>query len=824
MNGTVTLNETGFGTAALLTDNPIGSAPSPGDVLPIQVQLVGLVALGVCALAFVTQLSLFVARLVRATSIFNYVAFCHDSKDILIVDCTHPHAKTLSHHKNVRNPKGLRAADTSTGLVLNAIKAGPWSAGQPYEWCQLPRVSTNHFDVDSFLSVWCYINRPLALQHEAVLRHMARIGDFREAFLSPELVSRHGSEDGIVNIRDAFTALKLVCWLNSVERNRFSAPYEAKDCDAKFAFFLPRFAAVLANPESVWQEWQDEYKEVVSGFDVLTGEPPSVERHKSVGLAVLRAPEPSLHYYALFSHTVGYDTVLTMYDNHRYEVESKYTQFVTTHSRPVWPRIDMAPLARVLNRMDAGVLDPQYQWSTSRFTDTGPVLRIEDSARPLSKAQRYGHPAARPLHASGVPPPVMVALVMSFLEYGMQGLKPKRGGWSWDELQSLNAGIPWQTWEDTVVAQWQRGELDPSNPTPHHPNGTAATNGHRHHNQPHSHAHSHAPPPPGSHHLSSQPSSGGALPPLYSPASSFSGPAGAAATTLGGSRQGSLTATTSLGAVAVAGGGPALLPRVGAAMTAGGVFWEPVLSEPSAIMSMDDVRALSSAVPARLAQSKWALLYGSSRDGISLRTLYRKAAGRAPTLLVVREAGGMGHIFGAFAAEAWKPGPRFYGTGETFVFTLQPQRVKYAWQRPRQGTGGGAAGAGGGGGGMYSRISGGGGGGVVGGGAPSPPGGGGAVPPLAAAAAAYHMPPAAAAAAAAGAGACGAGGAGGSSSMDFFQFSTHEGLGVGGQGAFALWLDNELVEGASYGCDTFASPQLSAREEFKVAAVELWQL
>ncbi|KAG2435847.1 hypothetical protein HXX76_007042 [Chlamydomonas incerta] len=818
MNETRALNEAGLSAGtALLTENPILQAPSPADVLPIQVQLVGLVALGVCALAFVTQLSLFVVRVVRATSIFNYVAFCHDSKDILIVDCTHPHAKTLSHHKNVRNPKGLRAADTSTGLVLNAVKAGPWTAGQPYDWCQLPRVSTNHFDVDSFLSVWCYINRSLALQHEPVLRHMARIGDFREAFLSPELVARHGAEDGIANVRDAFTALKLVCWLNSVERNRFSAPYEAKDCDSKFAFFLPRFAAVLANPESVWQEWQDEYKEVVSGFDVLTGEPPSVERHKSVGLAVLRPPEPSLHYYSLFSHSVGYDTVLTMYDGQRYEVESKYTQFVTTHSRPVWPRIDMAPLARVLNRMDTGVLDPQFQWSTSRFTDTGPVLRIEDSARPLSKAQRYGHPYARPLHGSGVPPAVMVAVVMSFLEYGMQGLKPKRGGWSWDELQSLNAGIPWQTWEDTVLAQWARGELDPSNPTPHHP---VAANGHHAH-------HPHAPPPPGSHHLSSYPSSGGALPPLYSPAGSFSGgPVPGLGPGLGGSRQGSLTATTSLGpaaavAVAVAGvGGGAgqVLPRVGAAMTAGGVFWEPVLSEPSAIMSMDDVRALAGAVPARLAQSKWQLLYGSSRDGISLRTLYRKAAGRAPTLLIVREAGGMGHIFGTFAAEAWKPGPRFYGTGETFVFTLQPQRAKYAWLRPRQGTGGGAA-LGGGATGMFTRVS---------GGAPSPPGGGGAVPPLAAAAAAaYHMPPGAAAAAAAASasaagGAAASGGAG--SNMDFFQFSTHEGLGVGGQGAFALWLDNELVEGASYACDTFGSPQLSAREEFKVAAVELWQL
>jgi len=35
----------------------------------------------------------------------------------------------------------------------------------------------------------------------AVLRHMARIGDFREAFLSPDLVTAYGTEDGIGFIR-----------------------------------------------------------------------------------------------------------------------------------------------------------------------------------------------------------------------------------------------------------------------------------------------------------------------------------------------------------------------------------------------------------------------------------------------------------------------------------------------------------------------------------------------------------------------------------------------------------------------------------------------
>jgi hypothetical protein len=41
---------------------------------------------------------------------------------------------------------------------------------------------------------------------------------------------------------DAYTALKLVCWLTTQERALFSAPYEQKDCDAKMEWFLERWA------------------------------------------------------------------------------------------------------------------------------------------------------------------------------------------------------------------------------------------------------------------------------------------------------------------------------------------------------------------------------------------------------------------------------------------------------------------------------------------------------------------------------------------------------------------------------------------------------
>lgn len=58
-----------------------------------------------------------------------------------------------------------------------------------------------------------------------------------------------------------------------------------------------------------------------------------------------RRQEPR-HYYALFSHSIGLDYVLSLYDGGRYELECKYTQFVAVHSRPVWPRFDLTPLAK----------------------------------------------------------------------------------------------------------------------------------------------------------------------------------------------------------------------------------------------------------------------------------------------------------------------------------------------------------------------------------------------------------------------------------------------------------------------------------------------
>ena len=103
----------------------------------------------------------------------------------------------------------------------------------------------------------------------------------------------------------------------------------------------------------------------------------------------------------------------------------------------------------------------------------------------------------------------------------------------------------------------------------------------------------------------------------------------------------------------------------------------PELYDVSNLIDQDSIRAIASEVPLRHRQAKWKLAYSSQRDGISLQTLLRKCKGRAPTVLLVRDLGKA--VFGAYCSESWKLSPRYFGTGETFVFTIAPKSRVWHW-------------------------------------------------------------------------------------------------------------------------------------------------
>lgn len=334
----------------------------------------------------------------------------------IIVDSTGQGAAlTLAHWRGAATPAPLRD-DTSAGSVLRALRQ-PATPG-----LEARAVTANHFDVDGFVGVWALLHPELALQHEPLLRLVATLGDFREINWADPLADH---------------ALQLVCWLNAEEKARFYEPFGAparrrREDEAsaeKFAWFLPRFAEVLQNPEAGRAAWEPEYRRVKQGVDLLQSPATTLRRYPEVGLVVVRTPAP-LPYYALFGPTAGADMVLSLYDGQRYEFEYKYTTWIDLESRPTLPRLPLLELATRLNDLEVA----PHRWTFDGITDTGPLLRL--SGKTLTKAQRYADPDQRPIYASSIPTEQLEAEVVAFFRKGYAGIQPRRY-WSWAEIREV---------------------------------------------------------------------------------------------------------------------------------------------------------------------------------------------------------------------------------------------------------------------------------------------------------------------------------------------------------------------------------------------------
>lgn len=340
-------------------------------------------------------------------------------QQVIVVDSYHPDTLALTHWKGAPKIEEIKD-DTSTGIVLNAIKK------QLPELSDYPYVSNNHFDVDGFLGVWSLCRQKAALKFCSLLKKMALIADFRE-------LSLEADEDHL--------ALKLVCWINKVEKEKFYAPFssyesgknEMKLCVSKYHFFLENFQKVVIQPEEYQHDWEDEYRKVTEGMEILRSSESSVTLLEDIRLLIVQTPEP-LHYYAMFSESRRADMVLSMYSGNRYELEYKYTTWIDSATRPGFPRIDMQQLAQILNQHE----ESDYIWQGDKITDTGPILRLKGQF--LSKEQRYDHPFFRPIYSSGIPPQKFINLVTDFYRKAYEHAEQKTI-WPWTEIRSFNKSL-----------------------------------------------------------------------------------------------------------------------------------------------------------------------------------------------------------------------------------------------------------------------------------------------------------------------------------------------------------------------------------------------
>ncbi|XP_039974197.1 nuclear receptor coactivator 7 isoform X2 [Xiphias gladius] len=104
----------------------------------------------------------------------------------------------------------------------------------------------------------------------------------------------------------------------------------------------------------------------------------------------------------------------------------------------------------------------------------------------------------------------------------------------------------------------------------------------------------------------------------------------------------------------------------------------PVLSDHSQLLDDTHLKQLAAHMPARTQGYPWQLAYSTTIHGSSLNTLYRNMAGLdSPVLLVIKDM--HKKVFGAFSSHPFRISKYCYGTGETFLFSFNPDFQAYRW-------------------------------------------------------------------------------------------------------------------------------------------------
>ncbi|XP_073826593.1 GTPase-activating protein skywalker isoform X10 [Musca autumnalis] len=103
-------------------------------------------------------------------------------------------------------------------------------------------------------------------------------------------------------------------------------------------------------------------------------------------------------------------------------------------------------------------------------------------------------------------------------------------------------------------------------------------------------------------------------------------------------------------------------------------------------LTIRELFTLWSWLPVRITMYQPVLLYTTEEHGCSLTTFYVRVEQHEPTLMMIKTCNN--EVFGAYCSSRWfernvkdDKGQRqaYFGTGETFLFSLYPERAKYPW-------------------------------------------------------------------------------------------------------------------------------------------------
>lgn len=81
------------------------------------------------------------------------------------------------------------------------------------------------------------------------------------------------------------------------------------------------------------------------------------------------------------------------------------------------------------------------------------------------------------------------------------------------------------------------------------------------------------------------------------------------------------------------------------------------------------IRMLTLHLPPLIRMRDWQLLFSIDTDGTSMMTFYNLVREHDETIILIKDS--QNSVFGAYVNERWHYDKKFYGSGESFVFSFE---------------------------------------------------------------------------------------------------------------------------------------------------------
>jgi Family of unknown function (DUF6687) len=242
-------------------------------------------------------------------------------------------ALSLSHRPGGGCPANL-ADDTSALIVDRYLREG--AGGEAVD-----AVTNDHYDEDGLFGIWLLLEAPPEDSPERALAiEASEAGDFK-------------------TWRDPWAPRVAIAAMGMAERHltplpevgRILARSAGRDPAGElYRAVLPHTRRLLTDPERYRMVWGDEWSVVEADMALLDAGGATIEEEPAADLAVVRTPRP-LHPMALYPRT-RCTRVLTATPDGVLVVQHRYETWVEYASRPLAPRVDLAPLAARLQERE----------------------------------------------------------------------------------------------------------------------------------------------------------------------------------------------------------------------------------------------------------------------------------------------------------------------------------------------------------------------------------------------------------------------------------------------------------------------------------------